>query len=303
MNVDELVALTAAEKKLLAIVGPTASGKSALALAVAEKVGGEIISVDSVQIYRGFDVGSGKPEAAELARVRHHLVSTHDPSDAVDAARFAELAEAAIVDVRARGKVPILCGGTYLWMRAVLLGLAPAPPADEAVRAKHRELVERAGRAALHAALAEVDPTSAAALHPNDVVRVSRALEVFELTGETMSARHAAHGFKSPRHEARLVGLAFTLPALRARIEARVKKFLADGFVDEVRSLIADGHGAARAMGSVGYREVHAHVRGEIAASELEAKIVQSTWIFARRQRTWLRDEPVTWIGDARAEV
>lgn len=282
--------------ELLAIVGPTASGKSALALDVASALNGEIISVDSVQIYRHFDIGSGKPTAEELARVRHHLISTHDPKDAIDAARFAELADAAIVDVRGRGKVPILCGGTYLWMRAVLRGLAAAPPGDEAIRARHRELAEREGRAALHALLARVDPASAKALHPNDVLRVSRALEVHELTGKPMSALHEAHGFRTPRHRARLVGPAFTLPDLRARIERRAAEFLANGFVDEVRRLGAMGYGDTRAMGSVGYREVSAHLRGEIAEPELAARIAQSTWIFARRQRTWLNGEPVTWI-------
>ncbi len=296
MDLDELVARTAREPELLAIVGPTASGKSALALSVAERIGGEIVSVDSVQIYRHFDVGSGKPSSAELARVPHHLISTHDPLDTIDAARFAELAEAAIIDIRARGKVPILCGGTFLWMRAVLLGLAPAPPADEALRARHRELVEREGRAALHAALAKVDPEIAATLHPNDVVRVSRALEVHELTGETMSARHAAHGFKTPRHRARLVRPAYTLESLRAKIDARVAALLAAGFVDEVRRLVAMGYENARAMGSVGYREVLAHVRGELAREDLERKIATATWVFARRQRTWLRDLDVTTI-------
>ncbi|CAN5697475.1 tRNA (adenosine(37)-N6)-dimethylallyltransferase MiaA [soil metagenome] len=283
--------------KLVVFVGPTASCKSALAMALAEKHGGEIISVDSVQIYRAFDVGSGKPSAEELARVRHHLVSTHDPKDAVDAARFADLAEAAIAEVRARGKVPILCGGTYLWMRAILLGLAAAPPADEAIRVRHRAIAERDGRSVLHDMLAAVDPKSATALHPNDVVRVSRALEVHELTGTKMSDLHEAHGFRTPKHEHVLVGVAFTLPDLRARIDRRVRAFLANGWVAEVKQLIADGHGDARAMGSVGYREVLAHVRGEIAEADLEQRIIHSTWIFARRQRTWLRDEPVTWLS------
>ncbi len=286
-----------AKGELLAIVGPTASGKSALALEIATALGGEIISVDSVQIYRHFDVGSGKPSAEELARVRHHLISTHDPKDAIDAARFAELADAAILDVRARGKVPILCGGTYLWMRAVLLGLAAAPPANAAIRARHRELAEREGRAALHALLEKVDAASAKALHPNDVLRVSRALEVHELTGKPMSELHEAHGFRTPRHRARLVGPAFTLPDLRARIDRRAEQFLANGLVDEVRRLVAMGYGETRAMGSVGYREVAAHLRGEIPERELAARIGQSTWIFARRQRTWLKGEPVTWIS------
>lgn len=283
-------------KPLIAIVGPTASGKSALALKLAAEHDGEIIGVDSVQIYRHFDIGSAKPTAEEMARVPHHLVSTHDPKDAIDAARFADLADTAIADVRARGKTPILCGGAYLWMRAVLHGLVAAPPADEGIRARHRALVEREGRNALHELLVSVDEASAKALHPNDVMRVSRALEIHELTGKPMSELHAAHGFRTPKHEAKLYGVAFTLPELRIRIERRVKQFLADGFVAEVERLVARGYGDARAMGSVGYREVRAHLRGEISADDLETRIVHSTWIFARRQRTWLKDEPITWV-------
>jgi tRNA dimethylallyltransferase len=281
---------------LLAFVGPTGSGKTALAMDVAQRAGGEIISVDSVQIYRFFDVGSGKPTADEAARVPHHLVSVVDPTEPVDAARFVALADAAIADVRARGRVPILCGGTFLWMKALLSGLAAAPPASETLRAAHRALAEAEGRPALHARLAEVDPPSAARLHPNDLVRVSRALEVWELLGRRLSDLHAEHGFKSERHRSKLVAITREPAVLRARIDARVRAFLAAGWADEVRSLDAGGFGEARAMGSVGYREVLAHVRGVLPADGLEMAVSRATWVFARRQRTWLGHEPVTWV-------
>ncbi|HEX7604616.1 MAG TPA: tRNA (adenosine(37)-N6)-dimethylallyltransferase MiaA [Polyangiaceae bacterium] len=283
-------------ERLLAFVGPTGSGKTALAMEVAERVGGEIVSVDSVQVYRFFDVGSGKPSAEELARVPHHLVSVADPLEPVDAARFVALADAAIVDVRARGRIPLLCGGTFLWMKALLSGLAEAPPASEAVRAAHRAFARTHGRPALHARLAKVDRASAARLHPNDLVRVSRALEVWELVGRRLSELHAEHGFKGERHRCKLVAIAREPKVLRARIDARVKAFLAAGWVDEVRALDARGYGEARAMGSVGYREVLAHTRGTLPEERLEDAVSRATWIFARRQKTWLGHEPVTWI-------
>jgi tRNA dimethylallyltransferase len=282
---------------LVVVVGPTASGKTALAIALAEQSGGEVIGADSVQIYRGFDIGSGKPTAAERARVPHHLVDLLDPLDPMDAARFVERADAAIAAVRARGRVPIVCGGTFLWVKALLRGLAPMPPADPAIRARHAELAAAQGRPALHAELARVDPEAAARLDPNDLVRVSRALEVWELSGTTQTALHEKHAFRAARHRARLVGVARDKDELDRRIAARTAAWLEQGFVDEVRRLVADGYGAARAMRSVGYKEVHAHLRGEIPAADLADAIVRATRVFARRQRTWLRDEPVEWLA------
>ncbi|MBX3206366.1 MAG: tRNA (adenosine(37)-N6)-dimethylallyltransferase MiaA [Labilithrix sp.] len=274
--------------RLLCIVGPTASGKTDLALGVAEAVGGEIVSADSVQIYRGFDVGSGKPSREEIARAPHHLVDTHDPGDPVDAAGWARLAEAAVEDIRARGKIPIVCGGTFFWIRALVLGLVEAPAADAAVRARHKAIVDERGRAALHDELARVDPPSARRLHPNDTVRVSRALEVYELSGRTMSDWQAAHGFKTSRFDAALVALEHDPAKLTERIAARVDVWLAHGWIDEVRRLLDAGHGEARAMGSVGYAEVRAHLEGKLPRDELRDAIVRSTRVFARRQRTWL---------------
>lgn len=284
------------EGELLVVVGPTASGKTELAIRLAERWGGEVISADSVQIYRGFDLGSGKPTHAERARAPHHLIDAFDPLDPVDAGRYRQLAEAALADVRARGKLPIVCGGTYLWVKALVEGLAEAAPADEHVRARHREIAEREGRAKIHAMLAEVDAVAAARLAPNDLVRTSRALEVYELSGRPISAWHAEHAASAPKHQARLVGLAHPREALDARIAERTRRWLEAGFIDEVRGLVERGHGEARAMGSVGYKQVHAHLAGELPASELEPAIVRATRTYVRRQRTWLRDEPVTWL-------
>jgi tRNA dimethylallyltransferase len=282
--------------ELLVVVGPTASGKTDLAVTLAERFGGEVIGADSVQVYRGFDVGSGKPTAAERARAPHHVVDVADPLEPFDAQRFADLADQAIIAIRARHKVPIVCGGTYLWVRALLHGLAPAPPADAEVRARHAALAEAEGRAALHARLAAVDPESAARLAPNDLVRVSRALEVWELSGKPQGEWFAEHGFQSSRYRARLLGVRRDRDDLDARIAARTTRMLAAGWVDEVRALVSRGLGGARAMGSVGYRQVKDHLEGRIEAEDLPGAIVRATRIFVRRQRTWLRDEPVTWV-------
>ena len=297
VGVDELVRL-AEQGTLLAIVGPTASGKTELACQIAERTSGEVISVDSVQIYRRFDIGSGKPTQGELARAPHHLVGVKDPDEAIDAAAYATLASAAIDEVRARGKRPILCGGTFLWMKALVQGLAPAPPADPSVRARHHAIIEQSGRAELHRMLAAHDPVSAARLHPNDALRVGRALEVFELTGRTMSALQEEHSFRETRHPARLVARGVDPADLTLRITRRVDAWLGSGWIEEVAALVSEGHAEARAMGSVGYREVAAHVRGELARPLLAETIVRATRVFARRQRTWLNHAEVTWCTE-----
>ncbi len=289
-----LAALEADPAILICIVGPTASGKTTVAAEVASRVSGEIVTADSVQIYREFDIGSGKPTPEELALAPHHLVSAIDPMSHVDVARFVGLADAVIADIRDRDRIPIVCGGTFLWVKALVQGLAPAPPASDEARARHRAIVDKDGRGALHRELERVDRASAKRLHPNDVVRVSRALEVFETVGKKLSDIQAEHGFADARHPAKM--FAVRRPDLRERIEHRAAAFLRAGLVAEVRGLIDRGRGDARAMGSVGYREAAAHVRGELPESDLQNAIVRSTRVFARRQRTWLGHEDVTWV-------
>ena len=299
MSVDsrlERAASLARSGRLLCIVGQTASGKSDLALATCEAVGGELVSADSVQIYRDFDIGSGKPTPEEMARVPHHLVDTHDARSPIDAAEWARLAEAAIADVRARGKVPVVCGGTFFWVRALVYGLMEAPSADASIRERHRLLAEERGRAALHEELARVDPESAARLHPNDLVRVSRALEVHELSGRKMSEWQAEHGFKQTRFDAAMLAIAHEPAVLTERIAARVDHWLAHGWIDEVRALLDAGYGETRPMASVGYAEVKAFLDGKLAREDLRDAIVRSTRVFARRQRTWLNHADVEWL-------
>jgi tRNA dimethylallyltransferase len=282
----------------LCVVGPTASGKSALALRLASQLDGEILSADSMQIYRGFDVGTGKPSAEERAAVPHHLIDVAEPLEAWDAARWADEAVRLIGEIRARGRVPIVCGGTFLWVRALIYGLAEAPRGDEELRARHRAWAEREGRPALYAKLLEVDPKTAARLAPNDFVRVSRALEVFELTGKPMSEVQAAHGFRKPRYPARLIGVARERAEQDELIARRVRAMLAAGWVREVEQMQAAGFGEARVMASVGYRQIAEALAAGAVADEgaLAEGIVRATRVFARRQRTWLRDQPVEWL-------
>src|SRR6187431_103168 len=280
---------------LLVVVGPTASGKTSLAIELCEKLDGEIVSADSVQVYRHFEIGTGKPSNEERARARHHLIDVIEPTEPMDAARFAELA---IADIRARGKRPIVCGGTFLWVRALIHGLVPAPPADPKLRARHQARVSEVGRLGLHADLARVDPQAAERLAPNDFVRVSRALEVYELTGVCMSEWQAEHGFKTERHAARLLGVRREKDELDLRIRARCQAMLAAGWLEEARELLARGYQDSRPFASVGYKQVALALQngGPVELAELELSIFRATRIFARRQRTWLRDQPIEWL-------
>jgi len=281
---------------LLAVVGPTATGKTALAAALAARLGGEVIGADSVQIYKSFDIGSGKPSPEELAIAPHHLVSAVDPLAPVDARIWADAAARVIADVRLRGGVPIVCGGTFLWVKALLFGLAEAPSADAELRAAYRAVVEREGRPALHARLRVLDPESALRLHPNDFVRVSRALEVCELTGKPMSLWQREHGFTRRVRPAQLVAIASDAAIRTARIQERVDRWLAHGWIEEVDSLVARGFGGARAMGSVGYAQIRSVIDGTLPRERLGESIVRATRVFARRQLTWLSHADVTWL-------
>ena len=288
------------EEPLWVVVGPTASGKTEFAIALAERIGGEVIGADSVQVYREFDIGTGKPTDEQRNRVPYHWVDVLDPLESIDAAAWAENAHRLVLDLRSRARGVVVCGGSFLWVKALLFGLLPAPPADPLLRAEHRAEAEAKGRPALHARLVEVDPPLAARLAPNDLVRVSRALEVFELTGVRLSEWQAQHGFRQARHQFRLLGLRRDSEELDQRIRDRTQAMLDSGWVEEVCRLQQAGYANARAMGSVGYRQVAAALEAGAAGamSELATSITRATRVFARRQRTWLRDQPVQWLPD-----
>ena len=282
--------------ELVCVVGPTASGKTELAIRICEQVGGEVINADSVQIYEHFDLGSGKPTGQELARAVHHLVGVQDPRDPLDAARFASMADAAIAQVRGRGKVPVVCGGTFLWVRALVYGLAEAPAGDPVIRERLRAEAQREGVEALHRRLSSVDPVTAQRLGPRDLVRIERALEVFELTGRRLSDIHAEHRRSAPRHQPKFVSVRWPREEIDRRIEQRARGWLQGGWLEEVRRLVGMGFRQTRPMASVGYRQVLDHLEGRLGAEELLGAIVRSTMVFARRQRTWLREIPTCWI-------
>lgn len=289
---------------LLVIVGPTGSGKTALACRLAELTAGEVVSADSVQVYRHFDIGTAKPSPEDRRRAIHHLIDIVEPTEPLEAAQWAERARTTLEELRARGVRPILCGGTFLWIRALLYGLAPAPPGDPALRAEHARFAEELGRPALHERLSRVDPESAARLHPNDLVRVSRALEVYELTGTKLSELQAGHGFRDSRYQARLIGIRWSQQELDDRLARRCRAMFDAGWIDEVRHLLTSGYGSTRPMGAVGYRNISRALGqnptiGQQARGDLEQEVFRATRVFARRQRTWLRSQPVQWLDPA----
>lgn len=291
--------------RLLVLAGATATGKTALAVSLAERLGAELVGADSIQLYRRLDVGSAKPRPEELRGVPHHLLDVADLDEPFDAARYVALADAAIADVRARGRVPIVVGGTGLYLRALVRGLASGIPADPVVRdglrARAAQGLDELAR--MHAELAAVDPEYAAKISPTDPIRVVRALEVFALSGEPLSAHHRRHAALPPRYDARFVALEVPRPVLVERIAARTRAMLAGGWVEEVRAILADGYAwDAKPLQSVGYAEVVAHARGELPAEALEAAVVKATKGFAKRQRTWFRgEEGVTWVSPEEA--
>ena len=271
----------------LFLAGPTAVGKSAVALALAELLGGEIISVDSMQVYRGLDIGTAKPSAAERARVSHHLLDVLELTEAFDAAQFVRLATAAVQGIQSCGRVPIFCGGTGLYFKAWLEGLGEAPPGDAGLRAE----LEAAPLPELLAELERRDPETFARIDRQNPRRVIRALEVIRLTGKPFSAQRAEWNAERGTRNAEMVFVLTREPAdLRARIEARVDAMFAAGLVDETRRLLADGlAGNRNAMQALGYRQVVEHLRGERGLPETVALVKTRTWQFARRQRTWFR--------------
>ena len=278
------------------IAGPTASGKTRLGLDLCLAAGGEIVNADSQQIYRGLDVGTAKPSAAERAEVRHHLLDLCQPGEGIDAARWCALADAAIAEVAGRGRLPVVVGGTGLYLRALLHGVVAAPGRDPELRARLEEEAARLGRAAMHRRLAEVDPGAARRIRPNDLVRTVRALEI-AAGGRTQSELFAAHGFRAERYRARLWALLPPREELDRRIGARVEAMFAGGVLDEARRLLDRFGGRAPARLPIGYAEAIACARGELPLAEAVRRVQVAHRRYARRQLAWLRKERgVEWL-------
>ena len=278
----------------IALMGPTASGKTALALDWAERLDTEVISVDSALVYRGLDIGAAKPDAATRARIPHRLVDVRDPHQTYSAADFATDALAAMQALAARGCVPLLAGGTMLYFHALLHGLSPMPAADPSLRAVLQAELEERGAAALHAELARHDPEAAARIHANDPQRLLRALEVFRLSGRPISDwQRAARAAPFPFRVLRLVLAPQDRAVLHGRIAARFDAMLEAGFLDEVRRLRADPrlHPDLPSIRAVGYRQAWRLLDGECTAAEFREQAIAATRQLAKRQLTWLRGE------------
>ena len=278
-------------------MGATASGKTALALDLAERLDAEIVSADSRQVYRGLDIGTAKPTPAEQARVRHHGLDLAMPDETFDAARYRDAALAAIGDVHARGRAVVVAGGTGLYVRALLHGLCPAPPRAPRLRAVLTAWAAREGVPLLHRRLVVVDPVAAARIHVNDIIRIVRALEVALVTGRRLSDWQREHGFGAAPFETLTVGLAVPPARLAARIEARIDAMLANGWLDEVRALVARGYDPeAPVWRTLGYAEMRAVVEDRAPLALAREQTLRATRRYAKRQRTWFRREPdVTW--------
>ena len=286
--------------RVAAIVGATATGKSDLAVRVAESIRGETVSVDSRSIYRGMDIGTAKPSAADRARVPHHLIDVAEPDETWSVARFQHAIAALIPEIVARHRVPILVGGTGQYMRAILQGWTPPPrPADRRIRARLEADVEEGRAGELVERLRRVDPSSAETIDLRNPRRVLRALEIYEATGVPASQQR---GRRPTPFTAICIGLALPRPELYGRIDARIDRMIESGLVDEVRGLLARGFSrSVPSMSAIGYREIAAHLEGEMTLEEAVRRIRQATRRFVRRQANWFRasDPSIRWFTPA----
>ena len=283
---------------LVVICGPTAVGKTALALDLAEACGGEIISADSRQVYRLMDIGTAKPTTAEQQRVKHHLIDIAWPDEEFHAARFVTLAREAVDVICRRTGRPFLVGGTGLYIRALTAGLLQAPAADPELRRQLHTRAAQEGRCALHAELAAVDPVSAARLHPNDLVRIVRALEVHRQSGRSLAALQDEHAFSGQPYRILKIGMDLERDELYRRIDRRAEAMFAQGLPEEAETLLQAGYEPAlKALQTIGYRQAFAMLRGEMTRDDALADLKQATRRYAKQQLTWFRkDKSIIWL-------
>ncbi len=283
---------------VIAVLGPTATGKSALALAIAERYAGEIISCDSTAVYRGFDIGTDKLHESHRRGIPHHLIDIVDPTEHYTAARYAREASAIVREIHARGRMPLVVGGTGFYYRALTRGLFPGPGRDDSLRQRLEAVAARRGVAFLHRMLGRVDADSAVRIQPRDLKRLVRALEVYFLTGRPLTQHFVAT--TSPLPDVDVVAVALRLPAdqISDRVTRRVDDQFASGLLDEIRALLARGLPAtARPFGGLVYRQALEHLRGERDEAATRALIAQENRRYARRQLIWFRKEPnLTWF-------
>jgi tRNA dimethylallyltransferase len=288
-----------ARQPLWFLVGPTASGKTAAGIEAALHIGAEILSLDSMSLYRGMDIGTAKPTPQERARVPHHLIDIAEPHEAFSTGRYVEAAEGAVAEIAARGKRPLFVGGTALYLKALTEGFFHGPSADWGLRNRLIAEAGERGVPVLHERLKGVDPAAAARIHPNDLRRIVRALEVHASTGRPISEQQTQWGREAqPGRLCHIVGIRRERTDLHERINRRVDAMFASGLVEEVRRLLADPRGISHAAGQfVGYREVIAHLRGETTLDECIERVKARTRQFAKRQLTWFRSFPqIQWV-------
>jgi tRNA dimethylallyltransferase len=285
--------------RLILLLGPTCVGKTALALRLAERWGGEIVSADSMQVYRRMDIGTAKPTREERRRIPHHLLDVVDPDEPFDVSRYCDLARGVIERLHREKKPVFVVGGTGLYIRALLGGLIEGPGADEPLRQRLREEMTRLGRAHLYERLRIGDEKAAARINPHDGLRIIRALEVLELTGRSIVDHQREHRFEERPYEVLKIGLSLEREQLRARIDGRVDRMIADGFVEEVRRLLAMGyHRSLKPMQSLGYRHLASCLAGEKDLEEAVRLIKRDTRHYAKRQMTWFAaDREILWIA------
>lgn len=292
--------------KIVIIIGPTAVGKSAVALELATALGGEIVNADSQQVYRYMDIGTAKPSAAERQRVPHHIIDVVDPDEEFSAARFRALAAAAIEQIQQRRRTVIVCGGTGLYIKALTKGLFVGPARDERIRLRLSAEAERLGLAVLYERLERVDAAATSWIHPNDRQRILRALEVFELTGRPMSEWQKQHGFGESDFDCLTIGLNSDRKALYAAINQRCETMIAQGLVEEVTGLVQRGYGLdLKPLQSVGYRHAGLILTGAMNQAAALELMQQDTRHLAKRQLTWFRGvKEIRWFHpEARAEI
>ncbi len=290
--------------RTIAVVGPTAGGKSELAAALAEKLGGEIISTDSLQVFRHLDIGTAKPAPSLRARIPHHLIDVAEPDESYSAGRYVADAQAALAGIRAVGRLPLLCGGTGLYYRALVQGLMEVPPVCASVRAKVEAMVREKGVEACHRELKRMDPATAGRFHPRDRARITRALEVFFSSGRSISEFQRRQPFRSVPPNLLAVGVQWERAALYARINLRVPEMLERGWVEEVRGILTMGFSPGlKPLQSIGYREISALLRGEREEQGLVEDIARRTRHYAKRQVAWFRNQPeVLWFPPQRRD-
>ncbi len=285
---------------VVVVAGATASGKTAFAIRLAHLLDGEIVSCDSMQVYRRMDIGTAKPDAAEQAAAPHHLINMVEPDQTYTASSYRTDAAEAIREITARGRAVILAGGTGLYLRALVHGLSPAPARDDALREELTREGERVGWEALHSRLLQVDPHTAEKVSPKDKSRIIRGLEVYQLTGGVpLSVINREHGFSGRHYRTLIFGMQVDRPVLQARIRARLEEMMTKGFMDEVEGLLAHGYSPQlKSMQSLGYRELCQVLDGRMELAEAKESIFTNTCRYAKRQETWFKAMgDVQWVA------